>query len=99
MRLTETSNRVYPRQNRKNIENFIAQSLLANWAIRVEYLDDQVHGQMNWRAWGKTLFAIASADAVLQAIDACHANYPDNEIRIYAENARPEIRMVYTVFA
>lgn len=98
MRLAERMNPVYPIQNRKHIENFIDQSLLGSWVIRVEHLNNSARDKAAWQAWGNTLFAIASPDVVMDAIDTCHASYPDNEIRIYAENMRPEMRMVYTVF-
>ena len=98
MQLVENFDPVPPLQNRKNIENFIDQSLLGDWIIRVEYSGNNPQGQADWVQWGSTMFAISSPDEVMEAIDACHANFPQQEIRIYAEKVRPEMRMVYSVY-
>ncbi len=98
MRLVENLNPVPPLQNRRNIENFIDRSLLGDWIIRVEYSGNNSEGQADWVQWGSTMFAISSPDKVIEAIDACHANYPAQEIRIYAEKFQPEIRTIYSVY-
>ena len=98
MRLVENYNPVPPLHNRKNIENFIDQSLLGDWVIRVEYSGNNSQKQTGWIQWGSPIFAIRSPDEVMEAIDACHANFPSQEIRIYAEKVRPEVRMVYSVY-
>jgi ribulose bisphosphate carboxylase small subunit len=98
MQLVENFDPVSPLHNRKNIENFIDQSLLGDWAIRVEYAKNNSQGQLSWFQWGSTMFAIKSPADVMEAIDNCHANYPAQEIRIHAEKFRPEMRMVYSIF-
>ena len=98
MQLAQNSSLEQRLPNRDSVENFIDQSLLGNWSIRVEYAGVNSQGQMGWKLWGNTLFAIGSPSEVLEAIDACHAYYPEQEIRIYAENLRPEMRMVYNVY-
>ena len=98
MRLVENYSPVPPLHNRRNIENFIDQSLLGDWVIRVEYSGNNSKKQTGWIQWGSTLFAIRSPDEVMDAIDACHSSFPEQEIRIYAEKVRPEMRMVYNVY-
>lgn len=98
MRLLENYYPVPPLQNRHSLENFIDQSLLGDWIIRVEYSGNNSQGQKAWAQWGSTMFAVKSPDEVMQAIDACHANYPAKEIRLYAEKVRPETRMIYSVY-
>lgn len=98
MRLVEKFDPVPPLHNRKNIEDFIGQSLLGDWIIRVEYAKNNSQGQLSWFQWGSTMFAIKSPADVMEAIDDCHANYPEQEIRIHAEKVRPEMRMVYSVY-
>ncbi|WP_455375774.1 ribulose bisphosphate carboxylase small subunit [Kaarinaea lacus] len=98
MQLIENFEPVPPLHNRKNIENFIDQSLLGDWVIRVEYSGKNPQGKIDWVQWGSTMFAIKSSCDVMREIDACHANYPAKEIRIYAEKVRPEMRMVYSVY-
>ena len=98
MRLLEICNPVPALQNRNKMENFIDQSLLGDWIIRVEYSGNNSQGQRGWIQWGSTMFAIRSPDEVMEAIDACHTNYPEQEIRIYAEKVRPQVRIVYSVY-
>lgn len=99
MWLVQNSNPVPTLPNRYKIEQFIDSSLLGNWTIRIEHsLAGGSQGKAIWRQWGTTLFAITSARAVLEAIDACHARYPSHEIRIHAERLKPEMRMVYCVY-
>lgn len=89
---------VPPLHNRNKIENIIDQSLLGDWAIRIEYCGINAQGQTGWVQWGSTIFAIRSPEQVMEAIDACHASYPAHEIRIHAEKFQPEMRMVFSVF-
>lgn len=98
MQLIENFEPVPPLQNRKNIENFVDQSLLGDWVIRVEYSGKNPQGEIDWVQWGPTMFAIKSSCDVMKEIDACHANYPAKEIRIYAEKVLPEMRMAYSVY-
>lgn len=98
MRLVKKFDPVPPLHNRKNIKNFIDQSLLGDWIIRVEYARNNSQGQLSWYQWGSTMFAIKSSADVLEAIDGCHASYPAQEIRIHAEKVRPETRLVYSVY-
>ena len=98
MQLVEKFDAVPSRNNRNDIENFIDQSLLGDWVIRVEYSRNNSRGQADWVQWGSTMFAINSPDEVMEAIDACHTNYPEQEIRIYAEKVRPQVRIVYSVY-
>ena len=98
MQLIENFEPVPPLHNRKNIENFIDQSLLGDWVIRVEYSGKNPQGKIDWVQWGPTMFAIKSPCDVMKEIDACHASYPAKEIRIYAEKALPEMRMSYSVY-
>jgi len=85
--------------NREHIKNLIDRSLLGNWSIRIEYSGSNLSGQREWILWGKTFFAIRSPSMVLNALDACHANFPTQDIRLYAENNSPQTRMVYTVYS
>lgn len=98
MQLVENLDAVPPLSNRENVENFVEQSLLGDWVIRVEYSGRNAQGQTDWLQWDSTFFAIASADDVMQAIDSCYAYFPEREIRISAEKIRPATRMVYSVY-
>lgn len=77
------------------LEKFISQSLLANWTIYIEYLERDNKPQ--WQVWEKPLFAINNPSEVLSAIYDCCAQYPNAPIRIYAQQLRPETRLVYRI--
>lgn len=98
MQPVENFNPVPLLNNRENVQNFIDQSLLGDWIIRVEYSGRNAQGQTDWLQWGSTFFAITSPNDVMQAIDSCYAYLPEREIRIYAEKVRPQTRMVYSVY-
>ncbi|WP_455200392.1 ribulose bisphosphate carboxylase small subunit [Kaarinaea lacus] len=98
MWLAEKLDPVAPLNNRKDIENFIDQSLMGDWIIRIEYSGRNAQGQSDWLQWDSTFFAITSSDDVMEAIDSCYAYFPDREIRIHAEKVRPQTRMVYSVY-
>ncbi len=78
---------------RKIIEN----SLLADWAIRIEYhgIESDTNG---WQLWDKTFFALRSADEVVQAIADCYTKQPQCAIRMNASKFRPQSSMLYTVY-
>lgn len=78
---------------RKIIEN----SLLADWAIRIEYHGGETANDC-WQTWGKPFFALTSAEAVLAALVGCYSKYPDRTIRINAEKFRPQSHILYTVY-
>lgn len=79
------------------IKRIIETSLLADWAIRVEYECHDTDGT-DWRIWGKTCFAITSAKPILELLHACYTKHPRSTIRISAEKFRPQSRMLFTVY-
>ena len=97
MQLAEKFEPVPELHNRQNIEKFVGQSLLGDWIIRVQYSTTNAKGQASWQQWGDTLFAIRSPVDVMQTLDDCRANFPEQELRIYAEKVRPESRIVYGI--
>ena len=78
---------------RKLIEN----SLRFDWIIRIEYASGECDAT-GWQQWGKTFFAIRSAEAILIAVTDCYQNNTDCTIRINAEKIRPQTRMLYTIY-
>jgi len=68
------------------LRKIIESSLLADWAISIEYQSNEA-GISGWQRWDKAFFAIRSAKPVLEAL-----------IRISAEKFRPHTRMIYTVY-
>ena len=79
------------------LKKIIENSLLRDWAIRIEY-----HGgetvTSGWQRWDKTFFSIQSAKDVVQAISNCYQAYPRCTIRLHAEKFRPQTRMLFTVY-
>lgn len=76
---------------RKLIEN----SLLSDWAIRIEFEDGKSE---DWQQWENSFFALNSAEPVIAAIKECYQDNPYHAIRISAEKFRPQTSMLYTVY-
>ena len=85
------------RPDKAYLKKIIESSLLADWAIRIEYQGDESSSN-NWQLWGKAFFAIKSAEAVLTALMDCYAKHPASSIRLNAEKFRPQSRVLYTVY-
>jgi ribulose bisphosphate carboxylase small subunit len=79
------------------LKKIIDSSLLADWAIRIEYQSDET-ATTSWELWDKAYFAIRSAKPVLEALLACYTKHPRSTIRISAEKFRPQTRLIYTVY-
>lgn len=79
------------------LKKIIESSLLADWAIRIEYQSDESETTC-WQLWDKACFAIRSAKPVLEALLACCAKHPKSTIRMSAEKFRPQTRLIYTVY-
>ena len=79
------------------IKKIIDNSLLSDWAIRIEYLghDSETAG---WQLWDKTFFAIRSASPVITSLAACYEKHSKCTIRIAAEKFRPQSRLVFSVY-
>ena len=85
------------RPDTAHIKKIIETSLLADWAIRIEYECGESH-VTDWRLWGEPCFAITSAKPVLDALLDCYTRHPRSTIRIHAEKFSPETRLLYTVY-
>jgi len=79
------------------IKKIIENSLLSEWAIRIEYLGHDSETE-DWQLWDKAFFAIRSAGSVMTALAACYEKHSRCTIRIAAEKFRPQSRMLYTVY-
>jgi len=85
------------RPDKAYIKRIIENSLLADWAIRIEYQADE--GQADsWLLWAEVFYAIRSAESVLAALLDCYTKRPLSTIRINAERYRPQSRILYTVY-
>ena len=79
------------------LKKIIESSLLADWAISIEYQCGDPEGP-SWQLWDKVYFAIHSANPVLEALLACYTKHPRSTIRICAEKFRPQTLLLYTVY-
>ena len=79
------------------LKKIIESSLLAEWAISIEYQSGESEAPC-WQLWDKAYFAIRSAKPVLEALLDCYTKHPRSTIRLCAEKFRPQTRMLYTVF-
>ena len=79
------------------IKKIIDNSLLSDWAIRIEYLD-HASETADWQLWDKTFFAIRSASPVIASLDACYEKHSKCTIRIAAEKFRPQSRLLFSVY-
>ena len=77
------------------LRKLIEDSLLSDWVIRIEYGNGSYDS--DWLQWGDTIFAIRSAEPVLDAIVDCYNRNSNCPIRLHAEKVRPQTRMLYTV--
>ena len=75
----------------------IESSLLMEWAIRIEYQNNESKDS-GWQLWNETHFAIRSASHVLEELLDCYARHPQSTIRICAEKFRPQTRLLYSVY-
>ena len=85
------------RPDTAHIKKIIESSLLADWAIRIEYECGESHVN-NWRVWNKPCFAITSAKPVIDALLDCYTKNPRSTIRIHAERFCTQTRLLYTVY-
>jgi ribulose bisphosphate carboxylase small subunit len=79
------------------LKKIIESSLLADWAISIEYQSGESETTC-WQIWDKTYFAIRSAKPVLEALLDCYTKHPRGTIRLCAEKFRPQTRLLYTVY-
>jgi len=79
------------------LKKIIESSLLADWAIRIEYQAGQSDASC-WQLWDKTYFAIRCAKPVLETLLDCYTKHPTSTIRICAEKYRPQTRILYTAY-
>lgn len=79
------------------IKKIIENSLLADWAIRIEYHSSDT-ATPDWQLWGKTFFALRTAETVILALLDCYKKHPNCTIRLNAEKFRPQSQMLYTVY-
>ena len=79
------------------IKKIIENSLLSDWAIKIEYLETGSESA-GWQLWDKTFFALRSAKPVLESLMKCYAKNPKSTIRINAEKFRPQSHLLYTVY-
>jgi ribulose bisphosphate carboxylase small subunit len=79
------------------LKKIIESSLLAEWAIRIEYQSGESETKC-WQLWDETYFAIRSARPVIEALLDCYTKNPKSIIRLCAEKFRPQSRMLYTVY-
>ena len=79
------------------IRKVIANSLLSDWAIRVEYHNGEFE-PAGWQLWDKTFFAIRSAEPVLKALIECYTKNPKRAIRLNAEKFHPQSSILYFVY-
>ena len=79
------------------LKKIIESSLLADWAICIEYQSDEPETN-GWQIWDKAYFALRSAKPVLEALLDCCTKHPKSPIRICAEKFHPQTRLLYTVY-
>lgn len=79
------------------IKKIIENSLLSDWAIKIEYLEAGSESA-SWQLWEKTFFALRSAKPVLESLMNCYTKNPKSTIRINAEKFRPQSHLLYTVY-
>ena len=82
---------------RDELRTMIDNSLLDDWIIRVEYATCGGQSGSCWQQWGKALFALASPEPALLAINACRAAHPGSSVPLNCQKVRPVTRMVYWV--
>jgi ribulose bisphosphate carboxylase small subunit len=79
------------------IKKIIENSLLSDWAVRIEYLSPDAETAV-WQLWDKTFFALSSARPVMTALAACYEKHSSGAIRIAAEKFRPQTRLIHMVY-
>lgn len=80
------------------IKKIINNSLLFDWAVRVEYQDGAAESA-GWQLWGSPFFALRSAELVLESLKKCYMNNPACTIRLSAEKIQPQSSFLYTVYS
>ena len=79
------------------IKKIVENSLLSDWAIRIEYQDVESESA-SWRLWDNTFFALRSANPVLESLMNCYTKNSKCVIRINAEKFRPQSHLLYTIY-
>jgi ribulose bisphosphate carboxylase small subunit len=79
------------------IKKIIENSLLSDWAIRIEY--QELESELAcWQLWDNTFFALRSANTVVESLMKCYTKNPKCTIRINAEKFSPQSNMLFTVY-
>ncbi|MGV6857510.1 MAG: ribulose bisphosphate carboxylase small subunit [bacterium] len=79
------------------VRQTVNNALLYDWAIRVEYMSADAEYGDDWQQWEKPLFALDSAQEVLDAITDCHTSHPHSSIRLSAQKLRPRTHILLCV--
>ena len=81
----------------RDLEHLIEHQLIRDWVVRIEHSDAVERYSTHWQQWGNAMLPNGDTDRVIDAIMACHAEYPASSIRLNAEKIRPRSQLLYWV--
>jgi len=88
MRLTQGTFSFLPDLTDQQIEKQLDYCLSNGWSIGIEYTDDPHPRNSLWEMWNLPMFDIADPRAIMQEINACRKAFPNQYIKVSANNSR-----------
>jgi ribulose-bisphosphate carboxylase small chain len=82
MRITQGTFSYLPDFSDDEIRAQVQYCLDNNWPISVEYTDDPHPRNVYWEMWGKPMFDISDAAAIMLEINECRKVYPAYYIKV-----------------
>lgn len=84
MRITQGQFSFLPDLTDEQITSQIKYALQNNWAVNVEYTDDQHPRNTYWEMWGIPMFDLRDPAGIMMEVNECRKTYPSSYVRVTA---------------
>jgi ribulose-bisphosphate carboxylase small chain len=87
MRVTQGTFSFLPDFSDEEIKEQVQYCLDNNWPVSIEYTDDPHPRNVYWTMYGLPLFDMKDAAAIMQELDKCRKEFPNQYVRINGYDA------------
>ncbi len=87
MRVTQGTFSFLPDFSDEEIKQQVQYCLDNNWPVSIEYTDDPHPRNVYWTMYGLPLFDMKDAAAIMQELDKCRKEFPNQYVRINGYDA------------
>jgi ribulose-bisphosphate carboxylase small chain len=87
MRVTQGTFSFLPDFSDEEIKEQVQYCLDNNWPVSIEYTDDPHPRNVYWHMYGLPLFDMKDAAAIMQELDKCRKEFPNQYVRINGYDA------------